>query len=262
MYTKAEVVAADLSQPSDCSRILKDATVVYHIGPSFHPHETEIGYNMIDAAITESKTGKFKHFVYSSVLNSQLRKLLNHDCKRFVEEYLMESGLEYTMLQPTHFMDMYPIAKFLQDPGNEVVCPVNWNPDTPFSFVALHDLGQAAKVVIAEREKHFLATYPIVGTGQMMYREVCAIVGDVIGKKIIVKQRGFEEAMEVMSKMLFGGEPDGKRKDGLERLLLYYNRHGLMGNPNVLEWLIGKKPLGMKEWAEGKRDASNLSEAR
>lgn len=55
---------------------------------SFHPHETEIGYNVIDACVAASKESgsKFKHFVFSSVLCTQLRKLLNHDCKRYVEE--------------------------------------------------------------------------------------------------------------------------------------------------------------------------------
>lgn len=214
---------------------------------------------MIDASLAESKrTGKFKHFVYSSVLNGQLRKLLNHDCKRFVEEYLMESGLDYTILQPTHFMDMYPIAKFLSESTGGAVYPANWNPETPFSFVALQDLGLAAKTVLEEREKHYLAYYPIVGTTPMNYREVCSVVGEVIGKKIVVKQKGFEEAVETFSKILFGGEgkADGKMLDGLERLFIYYNRHGLVGNPNVLEWLIGRKPKGIKEWAEGKRDAA------
>ena len=184
---------------------------------------------------------------------------MNHDCKRFVEEYLMESGLQYTVLQPTHLMDMYPVAKFVQDSANEVVYPANWNPDIPFSFVAIHDLGLAAKTVLEQRETHFLATYPIVGTLPMTYREVCEAVGEVIGKKVVIEQRGFEEAVELFSTVLFGreGKADGKRRDGLERLLLYYNRHGLVGNSNVLEWLIQRKPMGIREWAEGKRDAAN-----
>jgi uncharacterized protein YbjT (DUF2867 family) len=253
-HPTAETIQADLTNPSSCTSILKDATVLYHIGPSFHPHETEIGYNMIDAALLSSKTGTFKHFVYSSVLNSQLRKLLNHDCKRFVEEYLMESGLQYTVLQPTHFMDLFPVPKLMQDPGEEVIYDANWNPDTPFSFIALADLGLAAKTVLEEREKHYLATYPVVGTSPMTYREVCGVVGEVLGKKVVVRQRGFEEAVELFGKLLFGEEANGKRRDGLERLLLYYNRHGLVGNPNVLGWLIGRTPMSYKGWVVEKRD--------
>lgn len=40
-----EVVLADLAQAQDCKRILEGVAAVYHIGPSFHPKETEIGYS-------------------------------------------------------------------------------------------------------------------------------------------------------------------------------------------------------------------------
>jgi uncharacterized protein YbjT (DUF2867 family) len=83
VHPKAEVVVADLAVPIDSARVLEDATCVYHIGPSFHPHEDAIGQNMIDATL---QVKDFKHFIYSSVLNSQLRKLMNHDVKRYVEE--------------------------------------------------------------------------------------------------------------------------------------------------------------------------------
>lgn len=38
-----EVVLADLAQINDCKRILEGVTALYHVGPSFHPRETEIG---------------------------------------------------------------------------------------------------------------------------------------------------------------------------------------------------------------------------
>lgn len=93
---KIEVIRADLTQPADCARLVADVTTIYRVGPSFHPRETDIGYNMVDAAVAESKKSRMgsesesglKHFVYSSVLNTQLRKMLNHDCKRYVEGYL------------------------------------------------------------------------------------------------------------------------------------------------------------------------------
>lgn len=55
-YPAFEVVIADLTVPSDCIRVRQGATCIYHIGPSFYPHETEIGYNMIDAGVSESQT--------------------------------------------------------------------------------------------------------------------------------------------------------------------------------------------------------------
>jgi len=80
-YPNADVVQANLTDINDIRRIMRDVTVVYHVGPTYHPHETQIGYSMIDAAIHESTEiskngsgdnagGTFKHFFLSSVLNS------------------------------------------------------------------------------------------------------------------------------------------------------------------------------------------------
>jgi len=66
---------------------------------------------MIDAAVS----AQVQHCVYSSVLHPGLRKLISHDCKRYVEEYLIESSLPYAILQPSTFMDQLPIQKLLSE---------------------------------------------------------------------------------------------------------------------------------------------------
>ena len=108
----------------------------------------------------------FKHFVLSSVLNSQLRKIMDHDCKRCVEEYAMESGLPYTILQPTTFMDNLPLPLLWRQTrgGEDPVFRTMWSTDVPFPFVTLHDVVEAMRTVLEEREKHFYAQYPLVST--------------------------------------------------------------------------------------------------
>ena len=44
LQSNVDVVLADLAQPDDCYRIMEGVTAVYHVGPAFHPRETEIGY--------------------------------------------------------------------------------------------------------------------------------------------------------------------------------------------------------------------------
>lgn len=41
-YPQVEVIRADLTLPQDCKRILSGVTTIFHAGPSFHPHETEL----------------------------------------------------------------------------------------------------------------------------------------------------------------------------------------------------------------------------
>ncbi|MCJ1421939.1 hypothetical protein MMC32_008306 [Xylographa parallela] len=254
LHPNAEVLTGDLNSPSFCASILHNATALYHIGPPFHPFETTIGLALVHAASTErgKRNGRFRHFVYSSVLHSSIRKMLNHDCKRYVEEALLESGVPYTILQPTHFMEMIPLAKLAQEQGDKVVFPAKWDPSVGFSFVALKDFGEAGAKVLREGEKHYSASYEICGTGSVTYNEVMRIVGQNIGKDVVVKQVGLQEAADGFMKMMSGGseEVDPYTRDAAERMLLYYNRRGLVGNTNVLEWLLGRKPTSVVKWVE------------
>ncbi|KAF2429841.1 NAD(P)-binding protein [Tothia fuscella] len=247
-HPDADVVRADMLSAADCSRILQDASAVVYVGPSFHPREKECGLAMVDAAVAEEKKGKFQHFVFSSVCCTQLRKLLNHDCKRFVDEALMESGLNYTILQPSHFMDNTPVAMLMQQ--DDRYFPTGLNPAIKFSYTALRDMAEATAVVLEQREKHYFATYPIISTMPTAESELLAILGDAMGKRIRVEQKPLEEALAGLFKFLYG-EKDVNPLilDGAERLLLYYNRRGLYGNPSVLEMLLGRKATSCEEWA-------------
>lgn len=228
-YPSAEVICADLRQPAALVPMLENATHVYHVGPGFHPHETQLGYNVIDAAIAESKRdgNRFRHFVYSSVLNTQLRKLLNHDGKRYVEEYLIESGLNWTILSPTNFMNREILMMLYQQAGREEGKPAlfgaPWNPDIKFSMVALPDLGEAGAKVIIEGQKHYMAQYQMVSSPLTSYREFVQLVGDVIGRKIEVKRKAYEDAVDGFAKMAIGADADQKAMDGAQRIILYYN---------------------------------------
>lgn len=74
-YPQADVMRSDLGLPRESERILKGATVIYHVEPPFAHRQAVMGFNMIDAAKEEAKGGIFKHFVYASVLNPQLSKV-------------------------------------------------------------------------------------------------------------------------------------------------------------------------------------------
>ena len=254
-FPTAEVVTANMCEPADCRSVLAGATAVYHVGPAFHHHETALGYNMIDAAVEESQgpSSMFKHFVYSSVLNTQHRKLMNHDCKRYVEEYLMESGLTWTILQPTNFMDVWPIADFLQAKDMDITFPCFWNRKMPNAQIALTDLGEAAAKVLKERERHYYAQYPLASIMPASFAEATQIIGDVIGKNITPQERSLHDSAQILQEIC--GQPDPSKvprltRDAALRLPLWYEEHSLNGNPNVLRWLLGREPTSLKNWAE------------
>jgi len=272
-YPNAETRQTDITSFSECLELLKDATAVFHVGPSLHSREKEMGFNMVDAAIAESqKTGSvFKHFVFSGVLGTQHRNLMQHDLKSYIEERLMLSPLNWTILQPTNFINVYPIA-MLASQDKPVIEKV-WTPEIPNSVIALQDLAEAAAKVINEREAHYLAQYPLCSTMPVSDADIIGVIGRHIGKGIEIKTPTFENGVDNLLKRLFGstrrsdnyitkGEspvvllaaeddprPDITR-DEAERLILFYNRRGLKGSPNVLRWLLGREPTTVEQYVQ------------
>jgi hypothetical protein len=219
-----------------------------HIGTSYHPHDTSIGKMMIDGATTAyaNGTGSFKHFIFSSVLNSQLSKMLNHDCKRHIEEWLMESGVPYTILQPSTFMDNIPVAMLAQQ--EKPIFPALWSTRNRFSMLALSDLAQVFKVVVEERERHFWASYPLTSTQRpVSFDEALGVVSRKIGREVVVERMTFGDAVNALLKRIYkiddAGLADRRSRDAAERMILFYDRRGLVGSSNVLEWLLGREAL-------------------
>jgi uncharacterized protein YbjT (DUF2867 family) len=248
-YPDTEVVRADMAISADAKRIIQGVTSVFYVGPSLHPHETECGYHMVDAAIAESKSGKFQHFIFSSVVGTQLSKLINHDCKRKVEEYLMESGLNYTILQPSHFFENTPVGLFMQQ--DQPVYPTAYGPNIQMSFTAIRDIGEVAANVLEQRGKHYFAEYPIISTMPMKYSDFLDILGKEIGKQIRIEQKPFEEAVDGLIKRFFQGkEVVPQTVDIVERLLLYYTRRGILGNTFTTKCLLEREPTSCEEWAQ------------
>lgn len=282
-YPKAEIRQTDLSSLSACIELLEGATAVYHVGPSFHSREREMGLNMVDAAVTESRRpgNKFEHFVFSSVLGTQHRALMQHDMKSYVEERLMLSPINWTILQPTNFMAMYPAVLFAKQ--DKPVMERLWNPTTPNSLIDLKDLAEAAVKVLKEGHVHYFAQYPLCSTLPISDADVAKIISQKIRKEVVVKTPTFEEAVTRTLTYLFGvnelpasdellGTADGKgnvgavgelrpdiSRDEASRLVLFYNHRGLVGSPNVLRWLLGREPTSVESWVESELRDAGLS---
>ena len=256
-FPVAEVVKVNLTELSACKALLKGVTTVFHIGPPYHPHETEIGYNMIDAAVSESEApnNRFQHFVYSSVLQSVFRKMMNHDRKRYVEEYLMETDLNWTIVQPSHMMDsMRPTILALASSNEpELVVTADFNAKTRFTNVVLQDLGDGVARIIEQRERHYFALYPFVSMGlPMSYEEMWEVVGKMLGKPVKIQRQSFDDTVSEMRKRLNrnGGKMPPDVLKAAERTLLFYNRKGLVGNSGVLEMVLGRKATSYEDWVK------------
>ena len=225
--SKLQVFEGDLRNVSDIEKAMEGIDTVFHVGPPMSVHESSIGISVIQAA---RKAG-VKHFVLSSVLQPFRSKLLNHDVKLAVEEYLVESRLNWTILQPTHFMQSSDLLGSVE----RGCLFVPWDPANVISFVDARDMADVVKKVMDDGESHYNATYELVGQ-TASYRDYGAAISRIAGKEIKVERADPRAVSRVM-----GGEEEDLQ-DRFERLFLYYDRWGLIGNSNVLGWLLGKPP--------------------
>lgn len=145
--------------------------------------------------------------IHSSVIFPILRKLVNHDSKRYIEEYLVESGLPYTILQPTHMMETVNIASLMSQ--DQPTMPRFWDLNSAFSFVSARDIGEAAANIFEQREKHHNATYQLVSDpGPLNYNQAFAVISTELGKKVNTPRKTIEEGMDAFASMLTGGKPE------------------------------------------------------
>ena len=227
------VVIGELDMPETIARAIAGVNAIYHVCPGIHPREREIGMAWIDAA----KAHGVAHFVFSSVLHPSLTELVQHRIKRDIEEYLIASGVEYTILQPTIYMAP---RRFRPAAANGIL-RAGWSLDRVQSLVDLGDVTDAAFAVLTEGSHHFAATYELAGTERLTARSMAAIMAEVLGKSMEVEQ---VDAATYL-KGLFGDRDLSEipHEASVARSLSEcYSRHDFLGNANVLRMLIGREP--------------------
>ncbi|KAI0663105.1 NAD(P)-binding protein [Cubamyces menziesii] len=225
----------DYLEASTLPPALKGVDIVFHNGPAFHSLETAMGIALIDAA----KKAGVEHFVYCSVLFPVLTKLLNHKAKLPVEEHLIESGLNYTILQPTSFMQNVN----LQNVVSAGVLRANYTPHVLQGYLDLHDLADIARLVILDPASHNRARYELVGEN-CTYEDVARLISAHTGKQIKIVLVPREKI--IGSSDIHVAFPDDNSVEGLDRMLYYYDKRGIPGNSNTVRWLLDRDPTS---WA-------------
>jgi uncharacterized protein YbjT (DUF2867 family) len=233
-----EAMPADMRLPMEARRTAEGMHAVYHICPNVNPDEIEIGRSAIAAA----KEAGVEHFVLHSVLHPQTEQMPHHWNKLRVEEALFESGLNFTILQPTAYMDNLLAGwRLITEEG---VLRNPYPAETRLSLVALEDVAEAAAIVLT-KPGHTGATYELAGTPPLAQTEVAAILSDALDRPVRAEAEPIE-AWEARARTAGLGDP---QRATLIRMFLYYGQCGLIGNPNTLRWLLGRAPTSLTEFA-------------
>ncbi len=221
----------DMEDASTINAALASCESIIHIGPPMHPNEVEITSRFIDDALSHGVS----RFVYYSVMHPLRRAVRHHRLKLDAEETLIESGLPYTIVQPMRYMQHLAMI------WNKVLATgihaMPFNIDVKFNVANLRDLAEATAIV-ATSSGHLYATYELAGPEALSQRDMAAVISRVLGREI----RAEALSLEVMEK---NARAVGAGDDRVAQMLTmnsHYDQYGFRGNPNVLQWVLGREP--------------------
>jgi uncharacterized protein YbjT (DUF2867 family) len=235
-----ETVVGDFRDDGDVARVLDGARKVFLVTPRFTEDEAEIGIRVVDAA----KAAAVDHFVFSSAYHPQMRKMAHHWTKLRIEEAVIESGLSFTILNPSMFMQNVRVE--WRSVAEDGVYPRPYSPHRSMSLVDTEDLGEAAAIVLTE-DGYAGASFELCGPDSLSHAEMAGIWSEVLGREVRAIERDLEEWKEWARDRGWAGWSI----DAYTAMCAHYDAHGYPGgNPLVLRTLLGREPTGYREFAE------------
>ena len=119
--------------------------------------------------------------------------------------------------------------------------------EAKFSIVDLNDLAEATGIV-ATSDGHENATYQLAGPEQLSQTNMANILSRLTGNTIRAETKSLEDFRKEAES---SGIP-AARIETMMTMNRHYDTHGLVGNPNVLRWILGRPPTTFAEFV--KRD--------
>ena len=235
----ADHAVGDMADAASVRRALDGCDALVHIGPPMHAAERTLTQNFIAAA----QQAGLPHFVYYSVMHPLRTEIRHHRLKLETEQALIESGLSYTIVQPTRYMQhLEGIWKTLLEQG---VHAMPFGVQVKFNVADLMDLAEATARVVTDSpvgkrasSNHHFATYELAGPEALSQADMARIISEVTGRNIEAQALPIDE-------MQARARAAGLSEDRVEQMTimnLHYDQHGLRGNPNVLAMLLGRDP--------------------
>lgn len=239
-FDGAEVFVGDLESPADWATAMRGIEKVYLICPNMHPNETLIG----KLALTAARRAKVKHFVYHSVLHPQAHEMPHHWNKLRVEEMVFVSGLPFTILQPTAYMqNLLPQWATIKQRG---LFQFPYPASTKISMVDLDDVAETAAIVL-ESDKFIGATLELAGTQALTQSQIAERLTAELNRPVFYEEIPLVEWVEANANL------SPHKRDSLLAMFGYYANYGLVGNTAVLTMILGREPRDLADFVQAQQ---------
>ncbi|PLP60458.1 epimerase [Mesorhizobium loti] len=233
----SEIASGDLRDTESLDGALKGVHGVYHVGPPFVADEPALGTAMVDAA-RRARVGKF---VFSSVIHPA-NGLANHASKLPVEEALLRSNLDYTILYPaTLFQNIAPAWQAVIRNG---LFAEPFSNTARLARVDYHDVAEvAAEALTGDRLAY--GSFELAADGMHNRIEIAALMSALLGRPIEPVELSFKE-WKAVAMPPFEGEALAQ----LERVFESYTAFGSAGNSLTLRAILGREPRTLRRYLE------------
>ncbi len=233
----SEIAVGDLTDPASIQAALKGVDAVFYVPPAFIANEAEVGKSMVEAA----KQAGVRRFVFSSVIDPVISALVNHSAKAPVEEAIIESGMEFALLQPAMFFQNFKQG-FIQSWSQVVKSSTYgepWSEEICFSRVDYRDVAEVAAIALME-DRLLYGTYQLCAEGHLNRKDVAALMSAVLGKEI----------KSVRPSSPASPPQAGKQASPIQLMFAWYDQHGLLGNALTLQAILGREPRALRAYFE------------
>lgn len=237
----SQTVVGDIGSFKDLISAMKGIDGVYYICPTAREDEGEIGKLAIEAA----KEAGIRRFIYQSVLHPIEPELPHHRQKLEVERALVDSGLNYTIVQPAPFMQNILNAKAALIDKSVFIQKFFINKDSSnrINLIDAQDFGQCVAEIIGCSEYNF-ATFELCGPENLSVSNILSDIEKTMGYEVGLQYISDEEFTKSMSAR-------GASEYSIETLLKmfrHYNNGDFCGSPFIASVIMKKTPTTFIEF--------------
>ena len=232
----AEIVSGDLRDPASIERALRGVDSAFYIPPYYQEDEAQMGLPFVKAA----KNAGVRRIVFSSGIHPVIQALESHSEKAPVEAAIIESGMEFTILQPTVFFQVLaPAWPIIVETG---VYAEPFSKVSRVSRVDYRDVAEVAAMALTE-DRLLNGTFELCADAGTTREEVAAIMGEVTELSIEAATPDFATWLAEAKLPI-----TERQKDALAKMYVYYDRFGLVGSPLTLAAILGREPRSLRQF--------------
>jgi len=192
--SQVEATWLDFEKPESFGTALTGVERMFLMRPPAISNVRRSIFPIIDAA----KQAGVRQIVFLSLIGVEKNRIVPH---YKIEQHILKSGLEYTFLRPSFFMQNLSTTHRdeIKD-QNEIFVPAGRGKT---SFIDVRDIAAVAALTLTEAG-HANRIYELTGDEALDYGQVAALLTDVLGRPITYRQPGL---LQFLRRQLAKGTP-------------------------------------------------------